>query len=352
MAQGITQVADVIVPEIFSPYIQQITEEKSRLIQSGALVPNASLDQDLAGGGLTFNAPSFQDLDNDEDNVSTDAQSDAITGGSGDSTPNKIATGNEISVRLSRNNSWSSANLTGDLAGADPMQAIQNRVGYYWARRLQAAFLATMTGVFAQNATATDTNHVQNDMTNDVSGASYSEGVTDFSDGAFLDTLLTMGDSQEGLALVMVHSVVFNRMQKQNLIDYVYPSDAKIKIATYLNRQVIVDDGMPNSAGVFETWVFGNGAVQLGRGLPKVPTEVGNAPASGNGSGSETLYNRLEWAIHPVGYAFVGSPASGGPSNAATTNNLGDAASWNRVYPERKQIKIARLITREYAVAP
>ena len=51
--------------------------------------------------------------------------------------------------------------------------------------------------------------------------------------------------------------------------------------------------------------------------------------------------------MHPAGHAYAGTPANGGPSNAATANNLAAAASWNRVYPERKQIKIARLRTTE-----
>src|SRR5690554_1918860 len=123
-----TRLVDVVVPEIFSPYVQQLTEEKSRLIQSGAIIRDSVLDANLSGGGLTFNEPSFKDLDNDEDNVSTD-DPDV------NSTPNKIGTGTEIQVRLSRNNSWSSMDLAGDLAGADPMGAIANRVGDYWTRR-------------------------------------------------------------------------------------------------------------------------------------------------------------------------------------------------------------------------
>ena len=52
--------------------------------------------------------------------------------------------------------------------------------------------------------------------------------------------------------------------------------------------------------------------------------------------------------MHPVGHAYVGTAPKGGPSNAATTNNLADAASWQRAFTERKQIKVARLITREF----
>lgn len=344
MAAGTTRISDIIVPEIFTPYVQQMTEEKSRLIRSGALVRDSQLDAALAGGGLTFNEPSFRDLDNDDDNVGTD---DPDTS----STPKKIGTSTEIQVRLSRNNSWSSMDLAGDLAGADPMQAIGNRVSDYWSRRLQVAFVSTLKGVFADNAAApAGTEHVQNDMTYNVSGASFVDGVTNFSSEAFIDATLTMGDSMEALGMIMVHSVVYGRMLKNNLIDFVSDSvnGNAIRIPTFLGREIIVDDGVPFSGGVFESWLFGSGAIRSGLGAPKVPTEIDRKPAAGNGSGQDVLHNRTEWIIHPVGNAYVGTAPSGGPSNAATANNLAAAGSWGRVFKERKQIKIARLISREF----
>ena len=68
-------------------------------------------------------------------------------------------------------------------------------------------------------------------------------------------------------------------------------------------------------------------------------------PSRGNGAGSDVLFNRVEWTIHPVGHAWVGSsPAyEGGPTNG----QLSAEGSFVRVFPERKQIKLARLITRE-----
>lgn len=339
-----TRISDIVVPEIFSPYVQQLTEEKSRLIQSGAISRDSVLDARLAGGGLTFNEPSFRDLTNDADNVSTDNPSS-------DSSPNKITTSTEIQVRLSRNNSWSAMDLAGDLAGADPMGAIANRVGAYWSRRLQAAFVATMKGVFADNDASPDASeHVAGDMTHDIKGSVFADGVTNFSAEAFIDATLTMGDSMENLGMVMVHSVVYGRMLKNNLIDFVQDSinGQAIRIPTFLGREVIVDDGVPFSAGVFETWLFGAGAIRLGMGSPATPTETERKPSAGDGGGQEVLYNRTEWAIHPVGNAYVGTAASGGPSNATTTHNLAHADSWKRVFPERKQIKIARLVTREY----
>jgi hypothetical protein len=342
MAAGTVNISDIIVPNLFSSYVQVLTEEKARIIQSGAAVRDASLDNFLSGPGLTMNAPSFKDLDNDADNVSTDS-----SGGS--SSPNKLGTANEIVVRLSRNNSWATSDLASALAGTDPADAVAQRVSYYWQRRLQAMFVATMTGVFADNAAApTGSEHVANDMTFDVSGAGYVDGVTNFSAEAFVDACATMGDSMESLGLMMVHSLVYARMQKNNMIDFRTDAEQNIRIPTFLNREVVVDDAVPRSSGVFESWLFGAGALRLGMGSPKVPTEVDRSPAAGNGGGVETLYSRTEWCLHPAGHKYAGTPANGGPSNASTSNNLANAGSWQRVFAERKQIKIARLITREF----
>lgn len=340
MAAGTVQLADVIVPAIFTPYAQQITEEKSRLIQSGIVARSEFLSNFLAGAGLTINVPNFKDLDNDAENVSTDQAAN--------STPNKVGTSQEIAVRLSRNNSWASYDLVEALIAKDPMQVIADRVGAYWARRLQAAFIAECNGIFANNATATDAYHVQNDMVVNISGGAFVDGTTNFSAEAFVDACLTLGDSMGSVTMVAMHSVVYGRLQKNNMIDFVPDSDQKINIPFFLGREVIVDDGMPVTSGVFDTWLFGAGAFQFGSGSPKVPTEVDRNPATGNGGGAEVLFNRVEWSLHPAGHAYIGTAPSGGPSNANTANNLAAAASWRRAFSERKMIKMARLVTREF----
>ena len=114
MAAGITKISDVVVPERFTPYIQQMTEEKHELIDSGLVVRNPLIDELLAGGGLTFEVPSWKPLDRDDDNVGSDDDGTA-------STPRKIETAQETAVRLSRNQSWSAMNLASALAGADPL---------------------------------------------------------------------------------------------------------------------------------------------------------------------------------------------------------------------------------------
>lgn len=340
---SVVQISDVVVPSVFSPYVQQITEEKAAIIQAGVAARDAELDAKLAGGGLTFHVPSWKDLDNDEENTSTDDPTQ-LAGAK------KTGTAEEIAVRVNRNQAWSTMDLTQALAGSDPAASIASRIGYYWTRRMQAAFVAVMKGIFANNATATDAYHTINDMTNDVSASGYSAGVTDFTAKAYIDAILTMGDSMDQLGLMMVHSTVYAKIRKNDLIDFIPDSEGKATIATFQGTRIVMDDGVPfdSNTGKFETWLFGPNVMRLGVGQPKVPTETKRDPNAGNGAGMETLTNRVEWCMHPVGHAYIGTAASGGPSNAATTNNFAAAGSWRRVYSERKQIKIARLITREF----
>lgn len=340
---AITELDDVIVPDIFVPYVQNRTTEKSRLIQSGALQVSERLNAALAGEGTTFTQRFFKDLDRDEENTSS--ASDPT-----DSTPGGINSGREIQVRLSRNKSWGSADLLDSLIAPDPMMAIGDLVAGYRANRLQRAFVATVKGMFAMNAAAPVTSgdkastHTQNDMTRNISDSAFSDGVTNFNPAGVIAAAGTMGDSLNELSMMMVHSVVYQRMQLLNLIDYIPDAEGRVNISTYLGREVIVDDSMPNTSGVFETWLVGAGAFQLGVGTAKVPVETDRKPASYQGGGSEILYHRWENIIHPVGHAWVGTAAEGGPTNAS----LATAANWARVFPERKQIKIARLITREF----
>ncbi len=353
MAAGNTKIADIVVPEVFTPQTVLRTEEKSRIIRSGVAVRDSMLDGLLSGGGLTFDIPAFKPLDNEEENVSGDDEDDTFKdawSGLTNSRPKKITSATEIAVRLSRNQSWSTADLTAALGTKDPMEAIKELVSDYWALRQQAAFVATMKGIFADNdAAPAGTEHTQYDLTNDVKGSTFVEGVTNFTSEAFLDAAVTMGDSMEDLGLILVHSIVYNRMQKNNLIDFIPDAiNPNVNVPTFLGRTVIVDDGMPASGGVFQSWLFGRGAVRLGMGTPKVPTEVARYASAANGGGQEVLHNRVEWAIHPNGHKYAGTTSKGGPSNGTGSNQLANAGSWQRVYPERKQIKIARLVTREY----
>jgi hypothetical protein len=108
---------------------------------------------------------------------------------------------------------------------------------------------------------------------------------------------------------------------------------------------------MPNAAGVYECFLFRAGALQFGSVAPKNATEMVWRPEAGNGNGAQELWNRVSWCVHPMGYAYTGTidTDAGGPVNGdtSTANTLAHADSWDRVAPERKQVGLIKLITRE-----
>lgn len=136
----VTRVSDIIVPEVFNQYVINTTVEKSALFRSGIVqaVPNLS----VPNGGSTINMPFFNDLDGDPEAIQSDF---ALT-------PEKITTGKDVARILEFGKAWSSEDLAAELAGADPMAAIGNRVANYWDRSSQKILLKMLDGVFADNA--------------------------------------------------------------------------------------------------------------------------------------------------------------------------------------------------------
>lgn len=350
MASGHTLITDIIEPAIFTPYVQKITEEKAEFVQSGILQQSSQIASFLAGGGLVETRPTWKDLDNDAENVATEDLSFLYSGTP--ATPSKITTYSEVLVRLTRTKQWSAHKLQDFISGSDAMAAIGGRVGFWESRRLQAAVLATVAGVLADNDAApggSDT-HTAGDLTFDASGGGFVSGVTNFTAENLLDAKQTMGDSQGDLKILAVHSAVYNRMLKNDLIDFRPDSAQGAALGSFQGMRLVVDDGMPKSGNVYHSYLFAPGALEYSFGDMPRATEIQWLPDAGKGLGQEVLYRRWALCIHPMGHAYTGSQsAKGGPANgdASTANTLAHAASWSRRCPERKMVKFARLITRE-----
>ena len=63
---AVTKLSDVIVPEVWVPYVQQQTTERSALVQSGIITSSPELDELVTGGGKIINMPFFNDLTGDD----------------------------------------------------------------------------------------------------------------------------------------------------------------------------------------------------------------------------------------------------------------------------------------------
>lgn len=307
-----TKIADVIVPEVFNQYVIERTAELSAFYQSGIISHNPELDALATAGGKLINMPFWEDLSGDDEVLS-------------DTTPlnvDKITANKDVAALLMRGKAWSANDLAKALSGDDPMRAIGDLVAAYWARRQQVTLINTLKGVFSSGTMATNTH--------DISGESTASG---FTGSTFLDASYKLGDAEEKLTGLSVHSQVYANLRKQNLIEFALNSDNQ-PIPTYMGKRVIVDDGMPVDGDVFTTYIFGQGAIGLGNGAAPVPTETDRDSLQGD----DILINRQHFLLHPRGVKFTNGTVIGeSPTNA----ELATGSNWERVY-EPKNVRIVQ----------
>ena len=323
-----TTLQDVIVPELFNPYVINRTMELSALLQCGIIANNSEFDALASQAAPTVNMPFFEDLTGESEQV--------IEGG--DLTDNKISSNKDVAAIIRRAKMWSATDLSAALAGSDPMAAIATLVAQFWARDMQKELIAVLNGIFGtvpagdSNTPPAETRLESNLL--DISGKS--GAAANWSGSAFIDAEQKLGDAKAQLTGICMHSATEAYLKKQNLIDTVQPSN-DVAFGTYQGKRVIVDDGCPVASGVYTTYLFGNGAVALGNGNPVgfVPTETDRAKRKG--SGVDYLINRRTSILHPRGVAFTSDSVA--KTEGPSRTELADPKNWNPVY-EPKQIRI------------
>ena len=324
-----TTLQDVIVPELFNPYVINRTMELSALLQCGIIANNSEFDALASQAAPTVNMPFFEDLTGESEQV--------IEGN--DLTDNKIASNKDVAAIIRRAKMWSATDLSAAMAGSDPMAAIATLVAQFWARDMQKELISELNGIFGtipavtgDNPVAAETRLDSNLL--DISGKS--GAAANWSGNAFIDAEQKLGDAKAQLTGICMHSATEAYLKKQNLIATVQPSN-DVAFGTYQGKRVIVDDGCPVASGVYTTYLFGNGAVALVNGNPVgfVPTETDRAKRKG--SGVDYLINRRTSILHPRGVAFTS--ASVAKTEGPSREELAKPENWKPVY-EPKQIRI------------
>lgn len=323
-----TTLQDVIVPELFNPYVINRTMELSALVQCGIIANNTEFDALASQAAPTVNMPFFEDLTGESEQVIEGA----------DLEDNKITSQKDVAAILRRAKMWSATDLSAALAGSDPMAAIASLVAGFWARDMQKELIALLHGIFGtipagESGTPPAETRLASNLL-DISGKS--GAAANWSGAAFIDAEQMLGDAKAQLTGVCMHSATEAFLKKQNLIDMVQPSN-DVGFGTYQGKRVIVDDGCPVEKGVYTTYLFGSGAIALGNGNPVgfVPTETDRAKRKG--SGVDYLINRKTMILHPRGIAWQNAEVANteGPSRAEIQN----PKNWKPVY-EPKQIRI------------
>lgn len=319
-----TRIADVIQPEVFTPYAVQRTMELSALIQSG-IAQNTSEFDDLASGSNTLiNMPYWDDLTGDPE----------VMDDEGESTPGKITSGQDVARKLGFVKSYGANALSSLLSGDDPMKAIADLFAGYWSRQYQQILLSILDGIFA----AANMEVKVYNISAETGDAALLSGKT------FIDANQKMGDAKDLLTGVMMNSYAEAYLAKQDLIEYEKDSQGSIRVRRFMDKNVIVDDAMAfdTGTGVGIAYLFGQNAIAWGNGShPDIlQTEVVRKGLSL--AGEDVLVNRRLPLLHPRGVQWK-EPDGGTAKAFPSFTELETGANWSRVY-DTKAIRIVKFV--------
>jgi hypothetical protein len=326
-----TAVADVIIPTEFEKYAIERTAALSAFADCGIIEYAPEFDAIAAEGGREVRMPFWKDITPTRQLLSDSASL----------TVNKITSDQDIARLQNDAQVWSVNHLATVISGDDPMQAIVDLVGTYWARTDESLLISSLKGMFGAATLAGNLLAIHSESVAATTAATRLNGAT------FVDACARLGDRADRLTSVAMHSATEAALRKLDLIDFIPDSEGKAMLRTFQGRRVVVDDNLPTRAGstdgtVYTTFLFGDGAFAKGS------AKLDAAPLQG-GFGTEgvemarvpldsdtVLINRRRYVLHPRGVKFTSASVAG---DSPTNVELENQANWVRVW-ENKNVRI------------
>ena len=327
--------SDIIVPEIFTPYLIEATTQRDAFLSSGVVQPMAELD--ASEGGDFINVPFFSANLSGDFEVLTDSSS---------LTPGKITANKQVGVVLHRGRAFESRDLAALAAGADPMAAIATKVAAYVANQRQKDLIKCLEGVFGGLTSNTGAAFI--DLSFDKTGQ------TALGPRQVAKARALLGDQGDKLTAVAMHSAVYYDLVERKAIDYITNTEARLSTAAtgastinaiagsitsayagdnsvpvYMGMRVIVSDDLAPTSTNYPVYFFTAGAIASGEQMA-LRTETDRDILAK----SDAMAIDLHYCYHPIG-------AKWGTTVNPTQAQLATIGNWTKVY-ETKNIGIVR----------
>ena len=327
--------SDIIVPEVFTPYVIEQTTQRDAFLASGVVQPMAELN--ATEGGDFVNVPFWKA------NLSGDFE---VLSDSSSLTPGKITADRQTGVILHRGRAFESRDLAALAAGSDPMAAIGNKIADYIANQRQKDLLSCLAGVFG--------------AVGDTSSAAYAGLAVDGETGdtptilgprQIVEAKSLLGDQGEKLTAICMHPKVYYDLMERRAIDMIYdntgapdtaadsgstaPAFGSVQVPTFMGLRVIVSaDVQTAGSGAtteYATYLFTQGSIGSGEQLG-LQTETDRDILAK----SDAMSIDLHYVYHPIGAKW--STAVSNPTRA----QLETVGNWTKVY-ETNNIGIVRV---------
>jgi hypothetical protein len=320
--------SDIIIPEVFTPYVIEQTTQRDAFLASGVVQPMAELN--ATEGGDYINVPFFKANLTGDFEVLSDSTS---------LTPGKITADKQVGVILHRGRAFESRDLAALAAGADPMAAIGAKVADYVANQRQKDLIKCLEGVFG-SLTGSDS-PAFTDLRVDTAG------MGTLSPRTVAKVRAKLGDQGDKLTAVAMHSAIYYDLVERKAIDYVATTDARgttstqsggsiaaafgeVSVPTYMGLRVIVSDDLAPTSTNYPVYFFTAGAIASGEQMA-MQTETDRDILAK----SDAMSIDLHYCYHPVGAKWTVGTVNPTQAQLATIGN------WTKVY-ETKNIGIVR----------
>jgi len=330
--------SDIIIPEVFTPYVIEQTTFRDAFLASGVVQPMAELN--ATEGGDFINVPFWKA------NLSGDFE---VLSDSSSLTPGKIQADKQVGVILHRGRAFEARDLAALAAGSDPMAAIGAKIADYIANQRQKDLLSCLAGVFGSIG-STSSSAAFFPLT--IDGES-GDTPTTLSPRHVAEARSLLGDQGDKLAAVAMHSKVYYDLVERKAIDYVTETDARLTssvtdfvggsiagaygnptVPTYMGLRVIVSDDVQTdgsgSSTEYATYFFTQGAIASGEQMA-MQTETDRDILAK----SDAMSINLHYCYHPVGAKW------GVTTSNPTRAQLATVGNWSKVY-ETKNLGIVR----------
>ena len=329
--------SDVIIPEVFTPYVIEQTTQRDAFLASGVVQPLAELN--ATEGGDFINVPFWKANLSGDFEVLTDSSS---------LTPGKIQADKQVGVILHRGRAFESRDLAALAAGSDPMAAIGAKIADYIANQRQKDLLSCLGGVFGTLGTTSSSAAFFPLAIDGESG----DTPTVLSPRHVAEAKSLLGDQGDKLTAIAMHSKVYYDLVERKAIDYVATTDARgttttqsggslvaayggsVDVPTYCGLRVIVSDDVQTSGSgastEYATYFFTQGAIASGEQMA-MQTETDRDILAK----SDAMSIDLHYVYHPVGAKWAVTTVN--PTRA----QLETVGNWSKVY-ETKNLGIVR----------
>lgn len=314
---------------------------KLAMVQSGALVQDATLAGLIANGSDVYSMP-FYNAALTGDPVNYDGATDITIG----ETEGKFMSG----IVYGRAKAFMAKDFVADFnSGADPMSVIVSQVARYWQAYDQKTLLGILDGIFGITGNADWTTHITNLATTTTTVADANK-LAESTAGDAMQAAL--GDNASAFSMAIMHSRVAQNLANKQLLEYWKGTDANgiqrpLNIASYNGLTVIIDDGVPAKASTsatgsmeYTTYLFGAGALHTADASVEHPVSTYRDEIKAGGQ--EVLVTRRRRTVHPWGFSFT-KPTSGYTASP-TLAQLSDKANWSLV-DNAKNIAMAKIVS-------